>query len=88
MIFETLFPKPVKVKTLNRNDQFTSSEITKLEEEDALEIHQEIVKQERLKSGLTTIVGAVMRKQNCWERSACTVGSYMSAVQAKDVFFM
>ena len=44
---------------------------------------------ERLKDGLTTVVGAVMQKQQCWEKTACTVGAYLhSATQAKDVVFI
>ena len=34
--------------------------------------------QEKLKDGITTVVGAALGEQECWERTACKVGEYTS----------
>ena len=34
--------------------------------------------QEKLKAGITTVVGAALGEQECWERTACKVGEYTS----------
>ena len=91
MIFGTLFPTAPVVQPLapisQRSDHFSRLELDLMEAEAEAD-EAKVVQQERLKSGLTTMVGAVMSKQRCWERTACTVGSYMSNVKAKDVIFM
>ena len=46
------------------------------------------VLQEELKGEITTVVGAVLGKQQCWERSACTLGKRTRSFAAKDLLFM
>ena len=41
-----------------------------------------------LKDEITTVVGALLDKQECWEKSACVLGRRTSHFAAKDVFFM
>ena len=36
--------------------------------------------QEELKSGITTVVGAALGEQECWERTACKAGEYAAAL--------
>lgn len=45
-------------------------------------------KKEVLKSEITTYVGAVLNKQECWEKSACIIGRRTSGFAAKDVVFL
>ena len=83
-IFESIDPSSepnIKIKALHRSDATVN-------DQESQELTEEIARQERLRSGLTTIVGAVMQKQNCWDRAACTIGSYLMPIQAKDVLFM
>lgn len=44
--------------------------------------------QEKLKAGITTVVGAALGEQECWERTACKVGEYTSILPGKDVLFI
>ena len=39
-------------------------------------------------TGATTIIGAVLKKQKCYERTACTLGTYLKDFAGKDVTFM
>ena len=43
---------------------------------------------EFLREGMTTVVGAIMNKQRCWERTACALGRMSQKVAAKEVVFM
>ena len=43
---------------------------------------------DELKGEITTVVGAVLGKQQCWERTACTLGKRTKSFAAKDVFLM
>ena len=36
----------------------------------------------------TTFIGAMMHKQKCYERSACTIGKYMEQFKGRDVAFV
>ena len=38
--------------------------------------------------GATTLIGAVLKKQKCYERSACTIGNYLKDFAGKDVTFL
>ena len=44
--------------------------------------------QEELKHGITTVVGAALGEQQCWERTACKAGELASALPGKDVLFI
>jgi hypothetical protein len=48
----------------------------------------EIKSKEAMRSGATTLLGAFMDKQQCWERAACILGTFASGMSAKDVAFM
>merc|ERR1711971_633443 len=48
----------------------------------------EQVEKEELKGEITTVVGAVLGKQQCWERTACTLGKRTKSFAAKDLLFM
>jgi hypothetical protein len=45
------------------------------------------LKQENFKSGLTTVIGAVMQKQKCWEQCCCIIGSFIKDTPGKDLIF-
>jgi hypothetical protein len=59
-----------------------------IESEDEASDLLEPSKKEMLKEEITTVVGAVLAKQKCWERTACIVGKRTKAFVAKDVVFM
>ena len=43
---------------------------------------------EVLKDGITTVVGAVLDKQQCWEKAACLLGRETRQIAAKDLIFL
>eukprot|EP00095_Tigriopus_kingsejongensis_P008202 maker-scaffold895_size84271-snap-gene-0.34 protein:Tk08202 transcript:maker-scaffold895_size84271-snap-gene-0.34-mRNA-1 annotation:"hypothetical protein DAPPUDRAFT_329459" len=45
-------------------------------------------RQEDLKQEITTVVGAVLDKQECYQRTACMIGRKASSFAAKDVMFI
>ena len=45
-------------------------------------------KADLLKDEVTTVVGAMLAKQQCWERTACMLGKRTKSFAAKDVVFM
>jgi len=53
----------------------------------SLEIEQ-ADNQEYLKDGITTLVGAALGEQECWERSACLAGEYAADIPGRDVIFI
>ena len=86
MVFEMFFSKPDVKINIERSDQYVNNndyyDIVSENEKD-------VMKQERVKSGLTTLIGAAMQKQKCWERTACTIGSYLkSSKPTRDIFFL
>ena len=80
----------VKIHTiLDRSDQF----IGNLEYMDAAEtqlqkLREDKDKQESVKGGLTTMIGAVMQKQKCWEKCCCIIGSFLKNNPGKDILFL
>ncbi len=45
--------------------------------------------QEVMKEGITTLVGAALGEQQCWERTACKAGEYAATIPGKYItFFM
>jgi len=36
-----------------------------------------------MKEGITTLVGAALGEQQCWERTACKAGEYASTIPGK-----
>merc|ERR1712130_714236 len=44
--------------------------------------------QEELKNGITTVVGAALGEQECWEKTACKAGEYAASLPGKDVLFI
>lgn len=83
MVVTTLFPPTSRntVDSLRQRSDINADQLY-------LEDQAEKLKAERVKDGLTTMVGAVMQKQQCWEKTACTVGAYIKTVHAKDVLFL
>lgn len=49
---------------------------------------QPLQNNEMLKDGITTVVGAVLDKQQCWEKAACLVGRETRPIAAKDLIFL
>lgn len=45
-------------------------------------------KKEVLKTEVTTVVGAILNKQQCWERTMCSMGRRSRNFAAKDIFFL
>merc|ERR1712244_215636 len=41
-----------------------------------------------LKNGITTVVGAALGEQECWEKTACKAGEYAASLPGKDVLFI
>ena len=83
MVVSTLFP-PTPLYTADSLRQRSDVDLEQL----LLEDQEERLRTERVKDGLTTMVGAVMQKQQCWEKTACTVGTYLNTVQGKEVIFV
>ena len=40
--------------------------------------------QEVMKEGITTLVGAALGEQQCWERTACKAGEYAATIPGKN----
>ena len=83
MVVTTLFPPTRRnpVDSLRQRSDIHADQLY-------LEDQAEKLRAERVKDGLTTMVGAVMQKQQCWEKTACTVGTFIKTVQAKEVIFL
>lgn len=45
-------------------------------------------KKDMIKDHVTTVVGAILQKQQCWERTVCTVGKRARDFAAKDLVFL
>ena len=45
-------------------------------------------RKEELKEEITTVVGAVLTKQQCYEKTACKIGKKASNFAGKDLLFM
>ena len=61
------------------------------DQEDQDEVKKAFVKlkaKQTFGTGATTIIGAVLKKQKCYERTACTLGTYLKDFAGKDVTFM
>ena len=71
-----------------RNDLINGVYDHILEDDTEDTIKKELKAKESMKSGLTTIIGSVMQKQQCWERSSCIFGDSVKDFPAKDVTFM
>jgi len=41
--------------------------------------------QEVMKEGITTLVGAALGEQQCWERTACKAGEYAATIPGKKI---
>merc|ERR1712130_285001 len=49
---------------------------------------EKMKEQEELKNGITTVVGAALGEQECWEKTACKAGEYAASLPGKDVLFI
>ena len=76
-------------KILSRSDEYVGNFIYEEMAKDQLtKLTKDKSRQEKFKGGLTTIFGAIMQKQKCWEKCACTVGSLFKDFPAKEIMFM
>ena len=41
---------------------------------------------ENIKTGITTVVGAALGEQQCWERTACKLGEYGAEIPGGETF--
>lgn len=55
---------------------------------DVEELMEKSHKKEMLKQEITTVVGAALLKQECYQRTACMIGHRASSFAAKDVLFI
>eukprot|EP00094_Tigriopus_californicus_P009032 TCALIF_08706-PA protein Name:"Protein of unknown function" AED:0.07 eAED:0.07 QI:0/0.5/0.66/0.66/0.5/0.66/3/382/186 len=55
---------------------------------DVEELLEKSHKKEMLKQEITTVVGAALLKQECYQRTACMIGHRASGFAAKDVLFI
>ena len=78
--------------TLGANiNRYTVNELDPALRRSDVEIEDRVValeRKEELKAEITTVVGAVLSKQQCWEKTACLIGLRTRNIAAKDVFFM
>ena len=75
-------------RILHRSDQFVDELDYGIAEKQIEKLRHDKVKQKNFKEGLTTILGAVMQKQQCWEQCSCIIGSYMKDKPGKELLFM
>ena len=47
---------------------------------DPVAMEAEDQNQEVMKEGITTLVGAALGEQQCWERTACKAGEYAATI--------
>ena len=86
-MFDTVASKPeIKIHNIfDRSDKFVE-DLEYIEAEPQIkELWKDKSKQEKFKSGLTTVIGAVMQKQKCWEQCCCIVGSFLKDTPGKDL---
>ena len=73
---------------LDRSDEFVDDlEYVDMKVAQIKKLRKDKSKQEKFKSGLTTVIGAVMQKQKCWEQCCCIVGSFLKDTPGKDLIF-
>ena len=95
MLFDFVSSKPeIEIRQiLDRSDQYVN-DLEYMEEATThlKKLKTDKEKQDHFKSGLTTMLGAVMQKQECWEQCRCiasrTVGSLLRDNPMKDITFM
>lgn len=68
-VFDTLMPNAGKEQVLTSRQDLIGPDYTILD----LEQEQKL-SNEKIRSGVTMIIGGLMQKQDCWARSACIVG--------------
>ena len=74
----------------SRADDVTAHLQYQLEDQDP-QIKQALVTlkaKEYATTGATTLIGAMLNKQKCYERSACILGKYLSDFSGKDLTLM
>ena len=86
--FRFLSSPSTEIKLLQRSDQ----DVEDLEHYNTEDVQAEKDRKEMRKegmiSGLTTLFGAVLDKQKCWEQCSCKIGSMLKGHGAKDIIFM
>ena len=54
--------------------------LTEADRRGRAESEEKMREQEELKSGITTVVGAALGEQECWEKTACKAGEYAASL--------
>ena len=75
-------------RILHRSDQFVDELDYGMAEKQIEKLKEDKIKQKNFKEGLTTLLGALMQKQQCWEQCSCVIGSWMRNNPGKELFFM
>lgn len=90
-LFDMVSSSPeIKIKKiLSRSDHFVDNlEYVEMAKDQLTKLTKDKTKQDNFKDGLTTIFGAIMQKQKCWEKCACTIGSLVKDFPAKEFMFL
>ena len=88
-MFESFYPNPnPEIAGLeSRKDIFTNSYIDE-GDEDYVKVMTELKTRDKFRTGITTLIGAMLRKQHCLELAACSFGEHLQSFAAKDVLLM
>ncbi len=91
-VFESVYPDPNPMISglgpTSRKDILSNVEYFDEENEDLVKIVTEIKTRNSFRSGITTLIGALLQKQQCLELAACTLGEHLKEFAAKDVVLM
>ena len=71
-------------------DNVVSVALDKLTEADRkgrADSEEKMREKEELKAGITTVVGAALGEQECWEKTACKAGEYAATLPGKPCLF-
>ena len=71
-------------------DNVVSVALDKLTEADRkgrADSEEKMREKEELKAGITTVVGAALGEQECWEKTACKAGEYAATLPGKTCLF-
>ena len=75
-------------RILHRSDQFVDELDYGMAKKQIMKLKENKMKQKNFKEGLTTLLGGVMQKQQCWEQCCCIIGSWMKDSPGKELFFV
>lgn len=81
--FDASSRNEISPRPLNRIDVFEDD----MDEEES-PLRNVVTRKHILKAEITTVVGAALNKQQCWEKSACVFGRRTRSFAAKDVVLL